>query len=111
METARTGDAGPARDNEPPAGFPRTEAEVVESAKDGVSAEFALKIWHLAASRGWRDAKGITIRSWKSYLAASAAFAREADARQSVPGRRDRTRPSCRPFQEIDEVIHAPIFT
>ena len=109
VETERAGRAGPDRSNEPPAGFPKTEAEVVASAEEGVSGDFALKIWHLAASRGWRDAKGIGIRSWRSYLAASAAFAREAEARQTVPYRRERPRPVCRRTREIEEVIHAPI--
>lgn len=103
LETSRL------EDDPPPAGFPRTEADVVATAGEQEIGDFALKLWHLAASRGWCDAKGIRIRSWRSYLAASLAFAKEAEARRSSERRVEPGRKPCRRFREIEEVIHAPL--
>lgn len=54
---------------EPPPGMPKTEGEakaVGEMA--GVPGDFAANEWHRAAGRGWRDAREVLIRNFRSYL-------------------------------------------
>ena len=101
--------AGAPTGDEPPPGFPRDEAEVVASAGDGESSSFALKLWHLAASRGWRDARGIPLRNWRSYLAASLAFSREAAESGRGARRTEQRRSRCRENGQLHEVIIPPI--
>ena len=86
-------------------------AEAARSAPESTPTGFAEKLWHLAASRGWRDARNIPIRSWTSYLAASVTFAREAENRR----RRPVPSPACGSKRVsmdagmLPEVLHAPV--
>ena len=101
----------PAGMDEIPVGFPKTAAEAARSAPESTPTGFAEKLWHLAASRGWRDARNIPIRSWTSYLAASVTFAREAENRR----RRPVPSPACGSKRVsmdagmLPEVLHAPV--
>lgn len=68
---------------EPPRGFPSSEAEARESAAlCSVPEDFAAKCWNLAASRGFLDARGQQIRSWRHYAASCWAFERDRVSRQ-----------------------------
>ena len=108
-EVERVSQVGAGQD-QPPEGFPKTAVDAARGAPEGAPAGFAEKLWHLAVSRGWRDARNIPIRSWTSYLAASLAFAREAESRprSTIPcrsGPSPRVNPDHRLLQEV---IHAP---
>ena len=68
---------------EPPNGFPKTQGAARDIAGLlGVTPEFSERTWLLAASRGWTDAKGQPIRSWRHYVASCAAFERDRVSRQ-----------------------------
>lgn len=94
-----------------PGGFPKSAAEAARNAPNGAPVGFAEKLWHLAASRGWRDARNIQIRSWSNYLAASLAFAKEAEGRRRVPSPSTHCASKRVPMDAgmLQEVIHAPI--
>ncbi len=93
----------------PPEGFPPTAEAAAQSAPGlGGSPKLATKLWHLAASRGWRDAKGIPLRNWASYLAASQAFAEEAVRRRRGPEPNGHSVPRGPEGLETKETIRAP---
>lgn len=94
-----------------PGRFPRTAAEAAHEGPPDAPAGFAEKLWHLAASRGWRDARDIPIRNWSSYLAASLAFAKEAELRRRKPAPTSGCVPQRVPADArlLKEVIHAPV--
>lgn len=69
---------------DPPVGFPQSEAQAREQAKgQGVLPEVAGRAWTLAASRGWRDARDIPIRSWPHYVAHCQSRERDRQAEQN----------------------------
>lgn len=93
-----------------PPGFPSTESEAAASGVLlGAPPAFATKLWHLAASRGWRDARSVPLRNWSSYLAACLAFAKEGKDRLEGPNRRDPGRRVAREPREVHEDVRAPI--
>jgi hypothetical protein len=65
---------GPAAEQpvEPPPGFPKNEAEArLHAAFIGCPEEKAALCYHLAVSRGYRDARGVLIRNFRSYVKTS----------------------------------------
>ena len=67
-----------------PSGFPATEDEaLVASDFVGCTAEFAATEWRLAVSRGGRDSRDVTIRSWRHYLSARRDYAANRAAEQA----------------------------
>ena len=101
----------PAVMDEVPVGFPKTAAEAARVAPESTPPGFAEKLWHLAASRGWRDARNIRIQSWSSYLAASVTFAREAESRRRtpVPSQAGNSKRVSMDAGMLQEVLHAPV--
>lgn len=97
---------------EPPAGFPRSEEEARQGAALwAVSPEVAVRAWTLAASRGWRDARDVPIRSWHHHVAHCQAVDRDRQ-------QQDRQRPGAVPKgrtpseqRQIQESIPLPIHT
>lgn len=70
---------------EPPPGFPRSEAEAAEWAKNTtIDPEFASTTWSMAASRGFRDAKNIPIRSWQHYLVYNDKFSKKRESNETA---------------------------
>lgn len=73
---------------EPPRGFPKSEDEAkTQAAFAGCPPEFAATHYALCVSRGYVDSKGRVVTSFRHYLSAAWAFAKDRDAR-------DRQRPN-----------------
>ncbi|HYE32171.1 MAG TPA: hypothetical protein VEH27_12135, partial [Methylomirabilota bacterium] len=74
---------------EPPAGFPKTEAQAIAWAMGAHPDAFVIETWHKANSRGGRDAKEVPIRNWRSYLAIEAKYQKDREARQTTSNGRN----------------------
>jgi hypothetical protein len=69
------------REVEPPLGFPKDEQEAkAQAALAGVDQEFAVTTYHNAVGRGYRDARGVTIRKFSSYLKAMQGYSKSNQA-------------------------------
>lgn len=106
----RSGDAGE-HTTEPPKGFPKTEADArAQAGVWGVDPDLAARAFTIAASRGWRDAKNVPIRSWPHYVAFCQNAERSRVAERSArngngkPGARGTPEP-----KQIQETIALPI--
>jgi hypothetical protein len=60
----------------------------------GCPAEFAVKTWNLAESRGGRDSKDVPIRSFRHHLATAWAYEQERNAKKEILEEKAKADPS-----------------
>lgn len=93
---------------EPPPGFPPTAtAAAAQAGAWGVTPAIAERAWTLAASRGWRDARDVRIRSWPHYVAHCQGRERDREAETALR-RPVKAKPESK---QIQEAIRLPMLT
>lgn len=77
---------------EPPPGFPKSEAEAIAAGQIvGVPKELCATCYHKAVSRGYRDAKGVTIANFASLLKIEQAY--DSNRRNTPQGNSGHAKP------------------